>query len=484
MYRFSTLVLMAIVPLTSCRDDAQGPPPPVATVTLSSSTRALFAGESEQFTATTRDAAGNVLVGPAVTWSTSDSTIATVSPTGLVYAERPGSATISAVAEGITGNAVISVAPERSLLFASVAAGGAHTCALTARGAAYCWGRAESGQLGVLPPTTTCLTDSGPIVCHMKPVRVGGTVLFSQLAGGGAHTCGLAADGTAYCWGSNTMGQLGDNTLSSHDAPLPVATTLKFASIVAAAFHTCALTSAGVAYCWGSNRRGQLGDSTTTNRSTPVAVSGGIVFQQVKAGGFNIGHTCGLTSSGDAYCWGDNGSGQLGRGTTGITPLATPAPVLGGHKFAALALGMGTHSCGLTALGAAFCWGANIFGALGDNSFRNSAVPVLVLGGHNFAQLAVGGFIGHTCGRVVGGSAYCWGENEVGAVGDGSTEDRGSPTAVAGGHVFTSLTAGFRHTCGRLSSGAVYCWGSNGAGQLGNDSNGGGLIPVKVAGQP
>ena len=285
--------------------------------------------------------------------------------------------------------------------FGAVFAGGAHTCALTSVGAAYCWGRGESGQLGVPPPSSTCLTDAGPFSCSMVPVPVGGGLTFVKLAGGGAHTCGLRSDGTAYCWGNNTYGQLGDNSTTSRNAPVPVLTGLKFDSIDAGAAHTCAVTKdAGAAYCWGRNDRGQLGDGTTTNSAVPVAVAGGLTFQLIAAGGFSIGHTCGLTDLGAAHCWGDNERGQLGTGTSDLDPHALPEPVSGGFVFDGLTAGLGRHSCALTDLGAAYCWGENTFGALGNRSRKDSAVPVAVVGNLSFDQLIAGGFIGHTCGVI------------------------------------------------------------------------------------
>ena len=115
--------------------------------------------------------------------------------------------------------------------FSSVYAGGAHTCALTAAGNAFCWGRGESGQLGVPAPTTTCQTDGGPFSCSMIPIPVATGLGFVRLALGGAHTCALLSDGTAFCWGNNASGQLGDGTTTNRDRPVPVSTGLKFTSI-------------------------------------------------------------------------------------------------------------------------------------------------------------------------------------------------------------------------------------------------------------
>jgi alpha-tubulin suppressor-like RCC1 family protein len=272
-------------------------------------------------------------------------------------------------------------------------------------------------------------------------------------------------------------------------APVPVATDLKFVSIQAGASHTCALTSDGTAYCWGANDRGQLGDGTTNARLVPQAVTGGHTFRLITAGGFDIGHTCALTEQGEAYCWGDNERGQLGNGSGGfgqedLDPHPVPAPVVGAPNFASLTAGLGRHTCGFTDAGAAYCWGENPFGALGDGSEGDRASPGPVSGGLAFVQLVAGGFLGHTCGLIAGGTAYCWGDNERGQVGDNSTADRLEPALVFGGLSFTTLDAGFRHTCGLATTGALYCWGSNGAGQLGTNSTTHATVPTKVAGQP
>ena len=257
----------------------------------------------------------------------------------------------------------------------------------------------------------------------------------------------------------------------------------QFASIDAGAEHTCAVTSAGQAFCWGRNDFGQLGDGTKTHSDVPVTVAGNHTFQLIAAGGFAIGHTCALTDMGLAFCWGSNERGQIGTGTQDLLVHPLPESVSGGLVFKSLTAGLGRHSCGLSDLGTAYCWGANIFGALGDRSRKDSAVPVAVVGNLDFDQLIAGGFIGHTCGAV-DGAAFCWGENEVGQVGDGTMRDRLTPKAVAGGLDFLSVDAGFRHTCGRASTGTVYCWGSSGAGQLGNNSNSLSTVPAAVFGQP
>jgi len=279
-----SLLAMALV---ACGGGGNGGAPsttPVASVTVAPAALTLVMGQSQQLTAQPRDAAGNPLAGRAVTWSSSAQTVATVSPSGLVTAVAEGSVTISATSESIVGSAAASVRSMPELTYVSVAAGGAHTCALTDGGAAYCWGRAESGQLGVIA-SSQCLLENAHFPCELIPVAVGGGLRFTQITAGGAHTCALTAGGTAYCWGNNARGQVGDNSTLQHNEPVAVATTLRFTSLDAGASHTCGLTSGGVAYCWGRNDRGQLGDGTTLDRWVPTAITGGRTFATLTAGG-------------------------------------------------------------------------------------------------------------------------------------------------------------------------------------------------------
>jgi alpha-tubulin suppressor-like RCC1 family protein len=347
------------------------------------------------------------------------------------------------------------VAVAGGLTFARLTAGGGHTCGVTTSGAAYCWGSNGAGELG-----------NGSTANSSTPVAVAGGFTFAAVSAGGGHTCGVTTSGAAHCWGSNGNGQLGIGALDTllHTTPVAVAGGLTFASLTAGSLHTCGVTSGGAVYCWGSNNYGTLGDGTTTYRTTPVAVAGGLTFANVTAG---FWHTCGLTSGGAAYCWGWSVYGNLGDSSTALR--TTPVAVAGGLTFASLTAGP-DFTCGVTNGGAAYCWGANFFGALGDGSAPGQVTtPVAVVGGLTFAGVTAGSE--HTCGLTSGGAAYCWGYNYYGELGNGSTSSSlgttPAPVAVVGGLTFTSLTAGAFHTCGLTSGGAAYCWGSNEVGQLG-----------------
>ncbi|MGH7589772.1 MAG: RCC1 domain-containing protein, partial [Gemmatimonadota bacterium] len=266
---------------------------------------------------------------------------------------------------------------------------------------------------------------------------------LASISAGFRHTCAVASDGQAYCWGFNNAGQLGDGNGGTGSAiPVPVNGELAFQSISAGGFHTCGLTVGGAAHCWGDNSSGQLGDDGLgSNSDVPVAVVGGHTFESISAGRL---HTCGVTTAGPAYCWGNNGSGSLGDGNGGIdNDSDIPVLVLVVSAFESISAG-DFHTCGVATLGNAYCWGFNEEGQLGkgDSGFTTgSDVPVLVAGEHSFE--AISGGNRHSCGVADGGEGYCWGENDLGQLGDGNAgTDSDTPVRVAGLLAFELVNAG------------------------------------------
>jgi alpha-tubulin suppressor-like RCC1 family protein len=209
--------------------------------------------------------------------------------------------------------------------------------------------------------------------------------------------------------------------------------------------------------------------------ATLIVASEPLEFAVVGAGEI---HSCGVTTAGAAYCWGYNWRGQLGDGTN--TDSNVPVAVSGGHNFTSVSAG-GYHSCGLTTDGGAYCWGHNEQGQLGNGTNTNSNVPVAVSGGHNFTSVSAGDY--HACGVTAAGAAYCWGANMWGRLGNGTNISSNVPVAVSGGHTFASVSAGYWHNCGVTTAGAAYCWGNNIAGELGNGMiTGTNAVPVSVSG--
>jgi alpha-tubulin suppressor-like RCC1 family protein len=394
------------------------------------------------------------------------------SGTGFILSATVGSTSVASAAFDIT------------FTLNTVTTGGSHTCGIQVTDAAYCWGR-------------NTVLSFGP-----SPALVSGSLRFTAVTSGTEHACGISTGGDTYCWGPNHFGQLGDGN-PGVDSPTPVQVqgAPAFVALVAGRDHTCGITASGAAHCWGYNGTGQLGTTTTENcpgtftgtwpcSSTPLAVDGGHAFSTLSAGGSN---TCGVTTNDDAYCWGHNALGQLGASTTEVCPASggescstTPLAVTGGFKFSDIGTGR-NHSCAVESVsGTTYCWGDNTFGQVGNgNQGTGSTTPVSVQGGLVLASVSGGEF--HTCGFNASGTAFCWGHNTDGQLGDGNGGTHSDvPVAVQGGLTFAVVSAGgdFQyHTCGITTGGATYCWGSDFSGQLGtggsaDDSD----VPVRLGG--
>lgn len=301
---------------------------------------------------------------------------------------------------------------------------------------------------------------------------------FKQIVAGWSHTCGVSSTGGALCWGDNTYGGVGDGTLVDRKLPVPVTglgSGVK--SIAVGGSFSCALTTAGGVKCWGFNGGGDLGNGTTVNSPTPVNVVG--LASGVTAIRLGHSHACALTSAGAVKCWGDNYYGQLGDGTS--TSRSTPVTVSGLSTGATAVTTGSYHSCVLVGGGAAKCWGENSTGELGDGTETDQHMPVAVVGLTGASAIAAGG--GHTCVRTTAGAAKCWGWNELGQLGDGTTIDRPHPVTVTGlATGVAGITTGSWSTCARLTSGALKCWGNNRAAQLGDGTTTNRLVPTQVSG--
>jgi len=347
------------------------------------------------------------------------------------------------------------------------------TLAAFAAGAAACSG-GNGGDTTMGGPTSPVLVGGGmqtplPPEFYAAPTKVTDNLRFTSIAAGYHHTCAIETGGDTYCWGSNEKGQLGSSAamqkcaagnFACSGSPVRVEGARRFVRLSASLYHTCGLDAAGDAYCWGMGLGGQLGDGLRQSSSVPVAVAGGLKFATLTAG-IASHSTCGITPLGDAWCWGANVGGELGNGSK--TQLAsTPAPLATSTKLKAISIGQ-QHACALDMSGNALCWGNNWFGQLGVGSaggsggFVESFTPVAVLGGLTFVDVVAGGM--HSCGLQSTGAVYCWGAGfELGvatAVGYESL-----PLAVAPvGAQWQQLSRGYAQTCAGAGDGALYCWG-------------------------
>jgi alpha-tubulin suppressor-like RCC1 family protein len=349
--------------------------------------------------------------------------------------------------------------------FTQIAAGFVHTCALDAQGAAHCWGNNDYSQLGA-----DVDAECGGRPCSREPVVVRGGLRFTVLAAGWVHSCGIATDHHTYCWGGGATGRqgyLGNGAVSRSATPVGVLTDSTFTALSLGDGHSCALTASGMAFCWGQNSAGQLGDGTGTDRSTPVPVATSLRFRSLSAGAY---HTCGVTFDGAGYCWGDNRWGQLGAGDVPYNSISSskrePTAVAGDLKFSEIAAGW-QHSCAISSTGLAYCWGRNEDARqLGDDSeITHRGTPAPTAGAPPFTTLIAGPL--STCGRTATNELYCWGGNYYGGLGNGdvATGGVGRPVRTRGGP-YARVAIGQGHACAIADDRRLWCWGDQSAGQF------------------
>jgi alpha-tubulin suppressor-like RCC1 family protein len=450
-----------------------------------------------------KDQKGNPFPTGPIIWTTSKSSVATVSENGLVTAVAFGEAVISArdgvtqggakVTVGATPVATVEVIAIGSAsqvvtdarLVAAVPKGGKGET-LVGRSASWTTSDASVATVAAVPGT------SDAMVTILKPgtVKISATsegvtgsaditgvpFTFKSVAAGGNFSCGVTPHGGAFCWGENGVGKLGDNTTTSR---LTLGKVMEPAGILPRLYRelwagenaACAVNDPGQLYCWGLNNFGQLGTGRTTNELRAVGTFGSIL-------GFGIGrfHTCAVIPF--LWCSGENG-GKLGNGGTANSSVPVHAPTP--DKFFSSVAAGAAHTCALRQfIGEAYCWGDNSFGQLGDGTTTARSTPTAVSGGLTFTAITAAG--DHTCGVVSGGAVYCWGNNASGQLGDGTQDNRPAPVAVQGGLAFAKISAGSAHTCGLTSGGTAYCWGSSLDGQVGDGTSGIRLAPTAVSG--
>ena len=348
-----------------------------------------------------------------------------------------------------------------------LSAGAGHTCAIQRDASVACWGSNVDGELG-----------DGTGVDRPVPGPVPGLSAIS-ISSGSYHNCALTAEGRAACWGWNSYGQVGDGSDTNRLSAFVLSSPTSVLSVAAGGYHSCAVSTDGSAACWGQNTLGQLGDGAEIDSPSPVGVFSLPVSRAVSAAGR---HSCALVQDGvhdgTVQCWGatlavDNDSGAPGD-------QVFPLPVPGLTDVVALAAGF-DHNCALSRNGSVACWGANDSGQLGIGTTAASATPVTVAQLPPAAAIAAG--YNHTCAILQDATLRCWGSNAAGQLGDGTTVDRALPvSSVSGLSQVAAVAGGSVHTCAATNDGAVYCWGSNDSGQLGDGSTTNHLTPTQVRG--
>ena len=390
------------------------------------------------------------------------------------------------------------------------ALGPRHTCAVDGRGVVKCWGdeyaatgeaQAEVGDLapvrGVVGAKDiaagagfSCAVDrAGEVSCwganDKGQLGVGdrkdrdGATKVKQLdrsiavTAGVAHACAASQDGKVFCWGDDSSGQITPSKSGSRTLPARVGGPRGAIALAAGRAHTCAIEKGGSVFCWGDDSLGQLGDGPGRRDGRVVGIRDAV---EIRAGD---DHTCVRLAGGTLACWGSNKQGQLGNGA-GASQLNIPVeqPVTPTKVFGTIGIAVGAeHSCALLGAGTAQCWGRNDHGQLGSgtSSTWTNRVPVKELTGGT----AIGAGTHHTC-VTSSGRLRCWGDNRASQCAGGGAVTR---TPQWGHRVnATEIEGGTDHSCARTDQGSVVCWGDDSRGQLGLGDRGFARVPVAISG--
>jgi alpha-tubulin suppressor-like RCC1 family protein len=257
-----------------------------------------------------------------------------------------------------------------------ISAGRDHSVAIRANGTAWGWGRGNFGAIG-----------DGTITDRASPVSVvGGFTDWVQISAGSEHSVAIRSNGTAWGWGDGANGRLGNNGTADQSSPVSVIGGFTdWIQISGGGQHTLAIRANGTAWAWGEASNGRLGDNTIVDKSSPVSVVGGFTdWVQISAGGSqgsNHGHSLAIRANGTAWAWGFNDNGQLGIGSIFDGGRSSPVSVVGGFTDWVQISAGEVHSVAIRANGTAWAWGRNSSGQLGNNGTVSRASPVSVVGG-------------------------------------------------------------------------------------------------------
>jgi alpha-tubulin suppressor-like RCC1 family protein len=510
----------------------------------------ITAADFVQFSAAAISRSGQPVGVQAFAWRTSDESIAIIDENGLVVPIRPGTVEIHASAHKI-GKATLVILPATETVVVTPARDtilvdepivpGRDTLRLKAEafdafgvkrpGVAFTWqsnsnavvtvdenGTAHASGLGTTSVLATANSRFAASQIHILPVvasvslsspvthaLVSDTIPLTAVA----RSYNNAVMSRVFNWTSSNTGVatvdslgnvfvtgLGQATITARTAHRSASVNIttherRLTAMDGGRDFTCGVAELGRGYCWGLSLDGRTAadaDSVCSPPTEGVANPACILppkqmlrpevgFSSISAGG-NFG--CGISTDQNIYCWGSNLAGQLGNGVQGTGPLPSLATVKN-ERFTTISAGA-AHACALNLVGTAYCWGDDSQGQLGDHRQMNSTTPIPVAD-TTLSFKAISAGASHTCAITQAGLAYCWGDGDDGQLGNGQGSDSDTPVLVSASTTFSAIAAGGDHTCGVATSGSMLCWGSNRTGQLGTGATGGILlVPTAVSG--
>jgi alpha-tubulin suppressor-like RCC1 family protein len=400
-----------------------------------------------------------------------------------------------ALGNGGTADSAVPVKASNVSDFTTISGNGhassASFCATTKRGLGFCWGFGNNGNIG-----------NGSTASVNVPTQVSNITDFVKIETHNSTSCGIRADRSLWCWGRGNLGQMGNNTTTAaNPTPVQVLNISDVVDVGVYTFNVCAVTGNGELYCWGDGDATHMmanGPNVTAAQLLPYKAIGGNFYKL--AGGFagfaladtkphntapidiaqdkfssSALHNCVLKADNTLWCWGDNTTYNLGDTTIAPKDAPVSATNAGANngRWSSISAGNNGHTCAINVDGNGYCWGRNTNGEVGNGATGGSVQMATVLSSYAgpWSKLFAGN--GTTCGIKPDGTAWCWGIDTSGQLGNGATGTQTSPAAgaaVAGNLTWKTLSLNSTHACGITTDDRAYCWGSDSTGQLGNDS--------------
>lgn len=391
------------------------------------------------------------------------------------------------------------VGGDDEVLFETLSSATRHTCGIKADRTLWCWGDNSESQFG---DNTT--TNSLTAVQTKGPSGVGFLTDVTHVETSNNYSCALKTDGTVWCWGYNAPGQLGDNTTTNRTAPVQVkgpggsGTLGGITQMEAQAGTTCGVKGSDQSlWCWGSNSNGRLGIGNETQQNAPVQVKGlndsGFLTNVLQVTAGNNQHNCAIKTDGSAWCFGDNGFGQLGTNSTtdSWTPVQVVAASGGGMLASVVEIRAGyDHTCARISDGTVWCWGAGTLGQLGNDASTNQSRPVQVQAepsGNLTGVIRLQAGRDTSCAIKFDKTLWCWGGGGGGQLGIAATGNKNKANQVMGpggvGYLdnVSTVSVGTNAVCAVKEDKTSWCWGQNTYGNLGDGSTANSLVPVRIA---
>ena len=351
-------------------------------------------------------------------------------------------------------------------------------CGRRTDGRLFCWGDGTMGQTG----------QPGAEAVTLNPLQVGVASDWISVANSGRFACGVRATGELFCWGATSRGGTGSGFVSDRLDPTFVGTDTDWDAVDTHVEFSCGLRASKL-YCWGRNVNGMLADGTVISHALPAAADPAESYARLSLGRY---FGCGVTggaASGSVRCWGSDAQGQLGNGTGAAVDALVPAsvPATPGNASPWTEVAAGEYGvCGIKADKTLWCWGYDAQGQVGNGSGTSATQqsPVALLANEPADWLAVSQAANTVCALRGGGTLWCWGHNNLGQVGNGSTANVTAPELIGNATqppLYTQLSVGRGHACAVAAGGTLWCWGGNGSGELGLGYSGGTVTaPMQV----